>query len=142
MVHSTPSLIGIATRRDGTALVEFALLAPVLLLLLMGMLGFAQYFLVSHSLQQLANDAARAAVAGITTTEREAIARASVAHGLTRLAFVETGAVEMTVDERSGRIGVTLSADPRSVAMLRAAYIELPDDILKRSAVAMVGGVP
>jgi len=50
-------------RRDqsGATAVEFAFLAPVLILILMGITGYGGYFWMSHSVQQLANDAARAA---------------------------------------------------------------------------------
>lgn len=58
----------------GTSAVEFALLSPLYFLLLMGMAAYGLYFGVSHSLQQIAADAARAAIAGLTPQEREQIA--------------------------------------------------------------------
>jgi Flp pilus assembly protein TadG len=58
----------------GTSAVEFALLSPLYFLLLMGMAAYGLYFGVSHSLQQIAADAARAAVAGLSPQERERIA--------------------------------------------------------------------
>src|SRR5690606_41507901 len=59
--------------------VEFALIAPVFLLLVFGALAYGIYFVAAHAVQQLAADAARAAVAGLTGTERTALAVAFVA---------------------------------------------------------------
>lgn len=60
-------------RRDtsGAAAIEFAILTPVFLLLLTGMLAYGIYFGASLSLQQLAADAARTSIAGINVSERE-----------------------------------------------------------------------
>jgi len=57
----------------GTAVIEFALLTPVFLLLLTGMLAYGLYFGAAHALQQLAADAARIAIAGLTDSERDAM---------------------------------------------------------------------
>jgi len=55
---------------DGAAALEFAILAPVFLLFGAGMLAYAIYFGAAHSLQQLAADAARISIAGLTASER------------------------------------------------------------------------
>jgi hypothetical protein len=55
---------------DGGAAVEFAILAPVYLMMLAGMLAYGLYFGAAHSLQQLAADAARVAIAGLDWHER------------------------------------------------------------------------
>lgn len=54
----------------GTAVIEFAILTPVYLLLLTGMLAYGIYFGAAHSLQQLAADAARTAISGLDEAER------------------------------------------------------------------------
>lgn len=53
----------------GTAVIEFAILTPVFLLMLMGMLAYGIYFGAAHALQQLAADAARTSIAGINAAE-------------------------------------------------------------------------
>ena len=55
----------------GTAAIEFAILTPVYLLMLAGMLAYGIYFGAAHALQQLAADAARTAIAGRDATERD-----------------------------------------------------------------------
>jgi Flp pilus assembly protein TadG len=69
-------LTGWAGDSDGTAAIEFAILTPVFLLMLTGMLAYGMYFGAAHSLQQLAADAARTAIAGLTQSERDQLVRA------------------------------------------------------------------
>lgn len=57
--------------RRGTAAIEFAILTPVFLLMMTGMLAYGLYFGAASTLQQMAADAARVAIAGITDAERD-----------------------------------------------------------------------
>lgn len=57
----------------GGAAIEFAILAPVYLLMLCGMLAYGLYFGAAHSLQQLAADAARISIAGLDSAERNSL---------------------------------------------------------------------
>lgn len=70
----------VSLKRDtaGASAIEFALLAPVFLLLVFGALAYGIYFGAAHSVQQLAADAARAAVAGLSHSERTALAKAFI----------------------------------------------------------------
>ncbi|MFW2587262.1 TadE/TadG family type IV pilus assembly protein [Sagittula sp. SSi028] len=95
---------------DGAVAVEFALIAPLLITLLFGTMVAGYYIGVSHSVHQLASGAARASVAGLDSTEREALAQAYldaassrypllVAEALTPAISVTSGsAASMTVD--------------------------------------------
>lgn len=59
--------------RRGTAIIEFAILLPVLIALLTGMICYGLYFGAAHSVQQLSADAARHSIAGETLAERQAM---------------------------------------------------------------------
>lgn len=59
----------------GAAVIEFAILTPVFLLMLTGMLAYGIYFGAAHALQQLAADAARTAIAGLDAAEGEDLVR-------------------------------------------------------------------
>ncbi len=124
--------------RRGTALVEFALLSPILIALLLGMLGYGQYFLTAHTLQQLANDAARAAIVGQTAAERVTLARASVTQGLANAAVAKPGEVSSAVAEADGRVTVTLAVDTRALSLLRTGLVPMPEPVIERRAVAQV----
>ncbi|RWA68586.1 MAG: pilus assembly protein [Mesorhizobium sp.] len=64
----------------GTSAVEFAMLVPIFILLLLGMVAYGIYFGASHSVQQIAADAARKAIAGLDQTERQALVTDFISH--------------------------------------------------------------
>ena len=84
--------------RRGAAIVEFAILLPVLIVMLFGMLAYGQYFLLAHSVQQLANDAARATVAGVTPAERLTIAGATVTREKSSLPEAAAATITTAID--------------------------------------------
>ena len=63
-----------AATTSGSTAVEFALLCPLYLFLIMGMTAYGIYFGAAHSVQQLSADAARIAVAGVSRVERQQLA--------------------------------------------------------------------
>jgi Flp pilus assembly protein TadG len=65
--------------RRGTSAVEFALIAPFLLLVLAGILAYGSIFATSLSLQQLAAETARATIGGLSDSERQSLAQAQLA---------------------------------------------------------------
>lgn len=60
--------------RSGAAAVEFALVAPIFLLILFGILVYGQYLSLVHSMEQLAAQSARRSLAGLDTAERTSLA--------------------------------------------------------------------
>src|SRR5690554_6850857 len=97
----------------GASAVEFALLMPVFLLLVLGALAYGIYFGAAHSVQQLAADAARVAVAGINDCERSALART----------YIEDNAASYVLIERD-RLSVSAAQSPRDPAqfLVELAY--------------------
>lgn len=83
--------------RRGSSAVEFALVSPVLLLLLCGIVAFGIYLGAANSLRQLAAEAARASVAGVTDDERATLARQRVATSLSGGSFFAPGSVDVAV---------------------------------------------
>lgn len=64
--------------RSGATAVEFAAIAPVFLLMLVGMICYGLYFSTSHGVAQLAADAARASIAGLSDAERAEISKSHI----------------------------------------------------------------
>jgi Flp pilus assembly protein TadG len=64
--------------RSGVAAIEFAIVGPLFFLVLLGILIFAMYFGTVHSVQQLAAEAARASIQGLTDSERAELAQSQV----------------------------------------------------------------
>lgn len=77
--------------QKGASAVEFALLMPIYLLLVLGALAYGIYFGAAHSVQQLAADAARAAVAGLDDGERHLLVDRFIADNGASYVLLDTG---------------------------------------------------
>src|SRR3546814_3070656 len=64
--------------RSGVAAIEFALIAPIFLILMFGIVVYGFYFGTCIALAHAASEGARASVAGITAGERANFAEAQV----------------------------------------------------------------
>ncbi|MDG2529971.1 TadE/TadG family type IV pilus assembly protein [Caulobacter endophyticus] len=125
----------------GTALVEFALVCPMLIVLLVGMLGWGTYFWMAHSVQQVANDAARAAVAGLNGAERESLAKAAATQGAADYAGLSAALLKTTVSERTDRAVVSVSYDASNTVVFAFAKIApMPSSMITRQASVRLGG--
>jgi Flp pilus assembly protein TadG len=129
-------------RRDqsGATAVEFAFLAPVLILILMGITGYGGYFWMSHSVQQLANDAARAAIPGASAAERASLAKAAVAASAADAQLIPAK-VSTEVIDRDGRLTVAVTYDAtQSFAFAVRGVTPMPSDQIRRRASVQLGG--
>jgi Flp pilus assembly protein TadG len=84
---------------SGTAVIEFAILTPVYLLMLTGMLAYGIYFGAAHALQQLAADAARTAIAGVDETERNQLVEAFLAHNAAAYMLLDPDRLEHDIGD-------------------------------------------
>lgn len=125
--------------RRGAALVEFALALPLLLVLVIGILAYGQYFLVAHEVQQAANDAARAAIGGLNSAERAAIARDSVAASA-RAGSLDPVITRSEIAESGTLLTVTVRHDASGIALLDTQLLPVPDTLIERRAVVRIGG--
>lgn len=126
--------------RRGAAVLEFALVLPVLAVLMFGMLGYGQYFLLAHSAQQLANDAARATIAGLTPAERLSLANAVVERERTALPETASASVTTHVDEAADRVTVRVRINASAMPLFRSRILPMPDPVVERRAVVRPGG--
>ncbi len=85
------------TDARGSAAVEFAIIAPVFLLMVLGMLAFGIYLGAVHSVRQLTSDIARATIPGTTEAERQLIAKSYVTMNVSGYAFIELDNLEINV---------------------------------------------
>lgn len=132
---------GALARSDrGASAVEFALVAPLFLLILLGILAYGGYFWRAHALQQVANDAARAAIAGLTAPERASIARATVQSEIGRLGGIEPARAAVTVSEEEDAILVTLAYDARQDVFFQLPLVPMPAPVISRIAAVRLGG--
>lgn len=127
--------------RSGAVALEFAFLAPMLIFMIMGMVGYGGYFWMSHSVQQMANDAARAAMPGLNAAERAILAKAAVAKSAGDYAQLTASKVSTQVIDANGRMTVRVSYDAaQSFAFVARGLGPMPSDQISRQASIQLGG--
>ena len=133
------------TSIQGTSAVEFALLAPIFILMIMGMIAYGIYFGASHSIQQIAADTARTALAGLNEAERRSLALDFVNRHAGAYPFVDGDQVTLAVADNpndSSQFVVLVAYDARGLPiwnLLPAAA--LPDVTIVRRSTIRVGGL-
>ncbi|MCC7251237.1 MAG: pilus assembly protein [Hyphomicrobium sp.] len=123
---------------------EFALIFPVALVFLCGLLAYGMYFGAAHSVQQLAADAARASVGGINDAERASIVQSHVAAGggsypLLRADRLSVAAQALAVDPSQFEVRVSFNSEDLPIWIL-SGLVPLPAKTIERVAVIKRGG--
>lgn len=135
---------GFKTDQSASTAVEFAFVAPILVLLLFGIVGYGHAFGVYHGVQQLAAEAARASVAGLDDAERERLARAFVTRSIGSYAFLEPDKLTVrttALGAPSPSFEVAITYDYSDSLFSRlASIIALPIPVVERRAVVQRGG--
>lgn len=135
-----PARIALIGDRRGSVLVEAAFVMPLLIALLLGIMAYGNWFFAAHNIQQAANDAARAALAGLDATERRALVDQSVAASLSSSNIVAPGSVQITTSQANGYYSVTLSVDSSGSPLFRSSPFPMPDTHIRRDAVVQLPG--
>lgn len=125
----------------GSAAVEFALVGPIMVVLMIAIVVYGSWFLMAQSVQSLASEGARAAIGGLDVTEREALARAEVSTSVARMgALVPAHTTVRTVSDAE-RMQVIVVYDARDhPIMALGSMLPLPPTIIERTAVIRIGG--
>lgn len=89
---------------NGATALEFALVLPLLLSILFGIIAFGQYFAIANSLQQFAAEAARYSVSEPFLTDREARATAFLHSPGGRFSFLNGDKITSTITMVEGVI--------------------------------------
>lgn len=130
---------------QGNSAVEFALLVPILLVVFAAIMVFGIYLGASHNLRQLASDAARASIAGVSDQERGQLARQRVDSALNQGAMFKPGTVDVQVgpDPADATVyTVTLSFDARSLGFSGlSGLVPMPPDLLRSTVSVRRGGL-
>ncbi|WP_159847624.1 TadE/TadG family type IV pilus assembly protein [Brevundimonas sp. G8] len=126
-------------RREGAAAVEFALVGPILVLLLISIVVYGGWFLMAQSVQALASEGARAAVGGLDAVERDGLARREVTAAVRGVAL-DPDRMTIEVAEEAGRLRVVVVYDSGdSLVMALGGMLPRPPVVIRRSAVIHVG---
>jgi Flp pilus assembly protein TadG len=130
--------------RSGVAAIEFAIVGPLFFLVLLGVLIFAIYFGTVHSVQQIAAEAARASVQGLTEEERAALAQNQVnaivgSYPLIDRNYLTVSAAAAPGDANLFNVRISYDAS-RSIVFAFEGLIPMPSKTIARSAVVRRGG--
>ncbi len=133
----------IARCRSGSTAVEFAIVAPVFLLLLCGLVVYGLYFSTLHAVQQLAAEAARASVAGLSETERRSIATRYVQDNAPGYALIAPAKVTVnaatTADSDVFEVAVTYDSSDEPFRAF-GGLVPMPEPRIVRAARVRRGG--
>ncbi len=129
----------------GTSAVEFALLAPIFILLMTGMTAYGIYFGASHSVQQIAADAARTALAGLDQGERQRLVTGFIDLNAAGYPFIDRArlsveARDSAADSRQFVVAVRYDARDLPIWNLFEG-LPLPDMTIARRSTIRIGGL-
>lgn len=140
-----PSNNQFVSDRRGTSAVEFALIVPVFLLILFGLVAYGVYFGAANSVQQLAADAARASIAGLDEDERRKLAASYISDNASGYMLLDGShvSVDVTSGERSrSQFDVSISYDAERLPIWNMHIpLPLPGKVIRRSSTIRIGGI-
>lgn len=126
--------------RRGVAAIEFAIVAPLLIMMMFGMIMYGSWFWMAHSVQSMASEGARAAIAGLDPAEREQLARAFVGLQVGDLGLDSAkAAVEVESTPNVIRVNIAYDASDHPLMAL-SGLIPSPPKVIRRTAVVRLGG--
>lgn len=133
-------------RRDnkGAAAVEFAILGSVFVVMLIGILAFGLYFTVAHGVQQVAAEAARAAIGGLSDGERAALAESRAREVVETYPFLQGAHLTVASQAVAGdadlfEVTVTYNATHLGLSAF-ANLLPMPPDAISRTSIVRRGG--
>lgn len=129
---------------EGAAALEFAIVAPLFFLTIFTMIGYGIYLSASHAIQQIAADAARTAVAGLSQTERKSLANTFIQSATLDYAFLNKDKLTVDVEDDLSNLNqftVTIAYDSSELPIWKLFSFALPDEQIKRYATIRLGGI-
>lgn len=142
MNHRPPaSPVPLRADARGVAVVEMAITLPILLTLLMGIISYGDWMFTAHAIQQAANEGARAAIAGLSASERASLAETTIDTNLRRTGALNVARATAAVSDDGTTLVVRLSYDASADPLLHLTFIPMPPLTVTRSAAITLGGL-
>lgn len=128
----------------GASAIEFAIVLPVFLLIVLGILVYGIYLGSAHSVGQLTADAARASVAGLSDNERIQIATQYVAANASAYPLVDARKITVVAGAKPAspsQFEVTVRFDASDLPIWSVeALVPMPSRTIERTSVIKRGG--
>ena len=136
-------MIKLLSCRRGASAVEFAMLLPIFLSLVFGIVVFGSYLAVVHGLQQLAAEAARSSLAGLSPSERNSIASSYVSTNVGTYPLISANNVSVSAAVSGADPNVfvvTVSYNASGMFLYSLPFVPTPPSTIVRSAAIPFGG--
>ena len=130
--------------RAGTSALEFAIIAPLFFLVLFTLIAYGIYLSVTHSVQQIAADAARTAVAGLNPAERVTLVNRYLDASRFDYSFLNRRKMKVLVSDdpnNPDQFTVTISYDSSDLPIWKLFTFALPQEKIERYSTVRVGGL-
>lgn len=132
------------TAQAGASAIEFALILPAFMMIIFGIVMFGSYLTMVHGVQQLAAEAARSSVAGLSEGERRTLANDYVAanagaYPLLLPAHLKVSAGASSADANVFVVTVDYDASGMFIYSL-PSFVPAPPATIVRSAAIPRGG--
>jgi Flp pilus assembly protein TadG len=126
---------------EGATAVEFALIAPAMILLFLGIIVFSLVLSTYSALQQIAAEAARAALPGQTATQQAQLASQYVSGVVGNYSFINPAQLTVATSTTSTTFGVSLTynASGSFFSTFGASVVSVPI-VITRSATIQLSG--
>jgi Flp pilus assembly protein TadG len=128
---------------SGATAVEFAIMLPVFLALIFGIVVFGSYFTMVHGVQQLAAEAARTSIAGLNDGERNGLATSYVTTSVSGYPLLDATKVNVAAAPSASDANVyvvTVRYDASSSFIFALPFVPPLPTSIARSAVVPNGG--
>lgn len=130
--------------RAGGSAVEFAIVAPILFLSLFSLIGYGIYLSAAHSVQQIAADAARTAVAGLNEAERKQLVQDFLSKSTMDHALLDRDNFNVDVKEdprNPNQFTVSVDYDASNLPIFALYSYAMPDTHIRRFSTMRIGGI-
>jgi Flp pilus assembly protein TadG len=107
----------------------------------MGTVSYGGYFWMAGSLQQLANDAARAAIAGLTDSERQSLAQSALNAEIANYNMLNPSLASVNYQGDSESYAISISYNAANNPFWVASnFLPMPSTTIIRTAAVKLGG--
>lgn len=137
-------LAKMSQNRSGASAVEFAIISPLLIMLLLTFLAFGIYLTAANSIQQIAADAARTAVAGLNAGERSTLASNFIQKSSMDYFMIDKRKLTVSVQDDAAnpsQFTVSVVYDARNLPIWSLYSFVLPDAHIRRFSTIRLGGL-
>ena len=136
-------MIRFANCRRASAAVEFAMVLPVYLTIVFGIVVFGSYLAVIHGVQQLAAEAARSSISGMSESDRSTLASTYVTANAGTYPLINATRLSVsaaTSGSNANVFVVTVNYDASGMFIYTLPFVPKPATQIARSAAIPYGG--